>query len=103
MSTDDELYAEAAKLPARRAALDARVRVAWLALIRSDYSTYLTVLRYLWMDAEASGEMLQLLIAFGRIYRDDMLASQGEELTERRLTQDISFGRETVLEQLEDE
>ena len=93
--TDDELQAEMERGPARRAALDARVRSALLALAHGDNASYLTQLGYLLNDTDR----LQLAISYGRVYITDLTGCQGTELTRRRLEADISLGREIVLEE----
>ncbi len=95
--TDDELLAEYERGPARRAAFDSRVREALLAAVRGDNAAYLTLLRFLLMDA--GGDISTLLISYGRVYCTDLVACQGRELTERRLESNIAYGREIVLEE----
>ena len=99
MNDDAELLAEMEQLPARRAALDSRVRTVLLAAVRRDNAAYLTLLRYVMMDNAAT--MDALLISFARVYCEDLVACQGQQLTEARLEQDIAFGRERVLEELQ--
>ncbi len=81
------------------ARLDARVRECWLHLLRG-YPTYLSLLRHLWLDCNAAGNVPSMLVSFGRVFKATAIDSQGWELACARLESDIEYDREIAKEAL---
>jgi hypothetical protein len=81
--------------PTPVAARDARVREALYAYGEEKLDPLLRLVQ----DVRDRDDVADLAMAFAKIYRADTDASQGRELTQRRLAEDIERGQEQAAEE----
>lgn len=52
-------------------------------------------------DTIEGGDLPELMMSFARVYKTDMFASAGRDLTIARLAEDLRVARETALEEMQ--